>query len=74
MPGEGGFDLCAIHNLGSEFVRHSNLFALETLPVSNTDADISFDYYLSCLLSLLNTFYIQMLIVGMSYHRVWQVG
>ncbi|KAL7457140.1 hypothetical protein ACHAWC_008654 [Mediolabrus comicus] len=32
MPGEGGFDLCAIHNLGSEFVRHSNLFALETLP------------------------------------------
>ena len=32
MPGEGGFDLCAIHNLGSEFVLHSNLFALETLP------------------------------------------
>ncbi len=32
MPGEGGFDLCAIHNLGSEFVRKSNLFALETLP------------------------------------------
>jgi len=32
MPGEGGFDLCAIHNLGSDFVRHSNLFALETLP------------------------------------------
>ena len=32
MPGEGGFDLCAIHNLGSEFCRHSNLFALETLP------------------------------------------
>ncbi len=32
MPGEGGFDLCAIHCLGSHFVRHSNLFALETLP------------------------------------------
>ncbi|KAL7442325.1 hypothetical protein ACHAXM_008326 [Skeletonema potamos] len=32
MPGEGGFDLCAIHTLGSHFVRHSNLFALETLP------------------------------------------
>lgn len=32
MPGEGGFDLCAIHNLGSDFVRHSNVFALETLP------------------------------------------
>lgn len=32
MPGEGGFDLCAIHNLGGDFVRHSNLFALETLP------------------------------------------
>lgn len=32
MPGEGGFDLCAIANLGSDFVRHSNLFALETLP------------------------------------------
>ena len=28
----GGFDLCAIANLGSEFVLHSNLFALETLP------------------------------------------
>lgn len=32
LPGEGGFDLCAIHNLGSEFVRDSNLFCLETLP------------------------------------------
>lgn len=32
MPGEGGFDLCAIFNLGSDFIRHSNLFALETLP------------------------------------------
>ncbi|KAL7472065.1 hypothetical protein ACHAXS_012404 [Conticribra weissflogii] len=32
MPGEGGFDLCAIHNLGSDFVRNSSLFALETLP------------------------------------------
>ena len=32
MPGEGGFDLCAIHNLGADFVRASNLFALETLP------------------------------------------
>lgn len=32
LPAEGGFDLCAIHNLGSEFVRNSNLFALETLP------------------------------------------
>mmetsp|Transcript_20067 Transcript_20067/g.43255 ORF Transcript_20067/g.43255 Transcript_20067/m.43255 type:complete len:405 (+) Transcript_20067:105-1319(+) len=32
MPGEGGFDLCAIHILGGDFVKHSNLFALETLP------------------------------------------
>ena len=32
MPAEGGFDICAIHNLGSDFVRHSNLFSLETLP------------------------------------------
>ena len=32
MPGEGGFDLCAIHVLGREFIRNSNLFALETLP------------------------------------------
>ena len=32
MPAEGGFDLCAIHNLGSEFVRNSNLFSLETMP------------------------------------------
>ncbi|CAB9517829.1 Octopine dehydrogenase [Seminavis robusta] len=32
MPGEGGFDLCAIHNLGGDFVKASNLFALETLP------------------------------------------
>ena len=57
MPGEGGFDLCAIHNLGSEFVRHSNLFALETLPVS-TDVDMflttSHIFYL-----ILNTFHVQ---------------
>lgn len=32
MPGEGGFDLCARHVLGNDFVDHSNLFALETLP------------------------------------------
>ena len=32
MPGEGGFDLGAIHILGGDFVKHSNLFALETLP------------------------------------------
>ena len=32
MPGEGGFDLCARHVLGSDFVDQSNLFALETLP------------------------------------------
>ena len=32
MPGEGGFDLCAIHVLGEEFCKNSNLFALETLP------------------------------------------
>jgi len=32
MPGEGGFDLCVVHNLGSEFVSKINLFALETLP------------------------------------------
>ncbi|KAL9186206.1 hypothetical protein ACHAXT_005444 [Thalassiosira profunda] len=32
MPAEGGFDLCAIHELGIDFVRHSSLFALETLP------------------------------------------
>ena len=32
MPGEGGFDLCARHVLGNEFVEQSNVFALETLP------------------------------------------
>lgn len=32
MPGEGGFDLCAIHNLGADFVANSTIFALETLP------------------------------------------
>jgi hypothetical protein len=32
MPAEGAFDLCAIHELGGDFVKHSNLFALETLP------------------------------------------
>uniref|UniRef100_A0A7R9Z8Z1 Opine dehydrogenase domain-containing protein n=1 Tax=Pseudictyota dubia TaxID=2749911 RepID=A0A7R9Z8Z1_9STRA len=32
MPGEGGFDLCARHVLGDDFVNKSNLFALETLP------------------------------------------
>lgn len=32
MPGEGGFDLCARHVLGAEFVEQSNIFALETLP------------------------------------------
>lgn len=32
LPGDGGFDFCVGHNLGSEFVRHSNLFALHTLP------------------------------------------
>jgi hypothetical protein len=32
MPGEGGFDLCARHVLGDDFVSASNLFALETLP------------------------------------------
>lgn len=32
MPGEGGFDLCARHILGDEFVNASSLFALETLP------------------------------------------
>lgn len=32
MPGEGGFDLCARHVLGDEFVDASNVFALETLP------------------------------------------
>jgi hypothetical protein len=32
MPGEGGFDLCARHILGDDFVSASNLFALETLP------------------------------------------
>ena len=32
MPGEGGFDLCARHVLGNDFVDASNLFALETLP------------------------------------------
>jgi hypothetical protein len=32
MPGEGGFDLCARHILGDDFVSASTLFALETLP------------------------------------------
>ena len=32
MPGEGGFDLCARHILGNDFVNDSSLFALETLP------------------------------------------
>ncbi|KAG7373372.1 NAD/NADP octopine/nopaline dehydrogenase, alpha-helical domain containing protein [Nitzschia inconspicua] len=32
MPGEGGFDCCARHVLGADFVNQSNLFALETLP------------------------------------------
>jgi hypothetical protein len=32
MPGEGGFDMCARHVFGNEFVDQSNIFALETLP------------------------------------------
>jgi ketol-acid reductoisomerase len=32
MPGEGGFDMCARHVFGKEFVDQSNIFALETLP------------------------------------------
>jgi len=32
MPAEGGFDLCARHVLGADFVDQSNIFALETLP------------------------------------------
>jgi hypothetical protein len=32
MPGEGGFDVCARHVLGDEFVSASRVFALETLP------------------------------------------
>ena len=32
MPGEGGFDLCARHCLGADFVAVSHLFATETLP------------------------------------------
>ena len=32
MPGEGGFDLCARHVFGTDFVDQSNIFALETLP------------------------------------------
>jgi hypothetical protein len=32
MPGEGGFDMCARHVFGNEFVEKSNVFALETLP------------------------------------------
>jgi hypothetical protein len=32
MPGEGGFDLCARHVLGDDYVSACNLFALETLP------------------------------------------
>jgi hypothetical protein len=32
MPGEGGFDLCARHVFGADFVNQSNIFALETLP------------------------------------------
>lgn len=32
MPGEGGFDMCARHVFGADFVDKSNIFALETLP------------------------------------------
>jgi hypothetical protein len=32
LPGEGGFDMCARHVLGADFVNQSNIFALETLP------------------------------------------
>ena len=32
MPGEGGFDMCARHVFGTDFVDQSNIFALETLP------------------------------------------
>lgn len=32
MPGQSGFDLCARHVLGSDFVETSSVFALETLP------------------------------------------
>ena len=32
MPGQSGFDLCARHILGDDFVSASNLFSLETLP------------------------------------------
>lgn len=32
LPGEGGFDCCARHVLGDDFVAASSLFALETLP------------------------------------------
>jgi len=32
MPGEGGFDMCARHVFGAEFVDQSNVWALETLP------------------------------------------
>jgi ketopantoate reductase len=32
MPGEGGFDMCARHVFGNDFVDQSNIFALETLP------------------------------------------
>lgn len=32
MPGEGGFDMCARHVLGDDFVSASSIFALETLP------------------------------------------
>ena len=32
MPGQAGFDLCARHCLGDDFVSASNLFSLETLP------------------------------------------
>ena len=32
MPGQSGFDLCARHVLGADFVRASSIFALETLP------------------------------------------
>lgn len=32
MPGQSGFDLCARHILGNDFVDASSVFALETLP------------------------------------------
>ena len=58
MPGEGGFDMCARHVLGTDFVDQSNIFALETLPwacrivVRTTTVKVSDVHFWCCILIL----------------------